>query len=330
MVTIIELTMVQPLEVICRQIDTNPKFEKEDKTMKNVILSIAAIIISIGVSFPSSLIARSTTSSYPYISGDTFRAFCDHIYDEKCKVVIPDQVKYGDTIFLKTDYIGEFFEYVHPNILNPYILLTHNSDYSVPREFGYILDDPKLIAWFGQNVEGYSHPKLHPIPIGIANSHWGHGSIETVALMQKKTKGCGKNMLLYMNFSPSTYHVLRPYVFNLFYDKPFCVVSSPKDFGLYLVDVAHSKFVISPRGNGLDCHRTWEALYMGAIPIVESSLIDPLFQELPVVVINDWTEVTQEFLEAQWEEMSKTEYQLDRMYADYWFKLISSYKLPPM
>ncbi|CAF4378106.1 unnamed protein product, partial [Adineta steineri] len=27
-------------------------------------------------------------------------------------------------------------------------------------------------------------------------------------------------------------------------------------------------FWLSPRGNGLDCHRTWEALYLDTIPIV--------------------------------------------------------------
>ena len=30
------------------------------------------------------------------------------------------------------------------------------------------------------------------------------------------------------------------------------------------------RFGVSPRGNGLDCHRTWEMLYFGMIPIVES------------------------------------------------------------
>jgi len=222
----------------------------------------------------------------------------------------------------------EFFTHVHPNIVNPYILITHNSDYHVPQNFGYILEDPKMIAWFGQNVEGCTHPKLHPIPIGIANRYWGHGSIETVTVLQRATDGCDKSTLLYMNFSPSTYPPVRPHVYNLFKDQPFCMVSGAKDFGSYLLDIAHSKFVLSPRGNGLDCHRTWESLYMGAIPILISSSIDPLFQGLPVVVINDWSEVTKEFLEAKWEEISKTKYHLDRMYADYWFKLISSYKTP--
>lgn len=44
-------------------------------------------------------------------------------------------------------------------------------------------------------------------------------------------------------------------------------------------------FGISPRGNGFDCHRTWEMLFFNMIPIVVSSPLDPLYANLPVVVV---------------------------------------------
>src|SRR5690242_14767757 len=72
------------------------------------------------------------SSSYPYISGDTFRANCDFIYDETSKKLNPKEVKRGSTIFVKTDYIEEFFEKIHPKIKAGYVLVTHNSDYPVP------------------------------------------------------------------------------------------------------------------------------------------------------------------------------------------------------
>ena len=31
---------------------------------------------------------------------------------------------------------------------------------------------------------------------------------------------------------------------------------------------ARAQFVLSPRGNGVDCHRTWDVLAVGAIPVV--------------------------------------------------------------
>jgi hypothetical protein len=45
-------------------------------------------------------------------------------------------------------------------------------------------------------------------------------------------------------------------------------------------------FEICPRGNGLDCHRTWEALLLRSIPIVRTSTLDPLYEGFPVVIIS--------------------------------------------
>ena len=45
---------------------------------------------------------------------------------------------------------------------------------------------------------------------------------------------------------------------------------------------------MSPQGNGLDCHRTWEALILKTIPIVRTSSLDPLYEGLPVVVVHEW------------------------------------------
>ena len=41
-------------------------------------------------------------TSTPYISGDTFRAYADHIFDET-RSINPKKIKKGDTIFLKTE-----------------------------------------------------------------------------------------------------------------------------------------------------------------------------------------------------------------------------------
>jgi hypothetical protein len=51
-------------------------------------------------------------------------------------------------------------------------------------------------------------------------------------------------------------------------------------------------FVLSPFGNGMDCHRTWEALLCGCIPIVRSSVFDELFEGLPVLIVNNWSDIS--------------------------------------
>ena len=81
-------------------------------------------------------------------------------------------------------------------------------------------------------------------------------------------------------------------------------------------------FVISPHGNGLDCHRTWEAIALGCIPIVKTSGLDPLFEGLPVWIVSAWSEVTQDNMSAKINEFKEKEFRLERLTLDYWRKVI--------
>jgi len=86
------------------------------------------------------------------------------------------------------------------------------------------------------------------------------------------------------------------------------------------------KFVLSPRGGGEDCHRTWEALYMGRIPIVISSSIDELYQDLPVLVIKDWNEINEDFLNKKWEEFKNKKWNMEKLTLKYWLEKINGKK----
>jgi hypothetical protein len=49
--------------------------------------------------------------------------------------------------------------------------------------------------------------------------------------------------------------------------------------------------MICPRGNGLDTHRMWESLYLGRTTVVTSGTLDPLWKDLPVLILDDWQQV---------------------------------------
>ena len=55
-------------------------------------------------------------------------------------------------------------------------------------------------------------------------------------------------------------------------------------------------FVLSPFGNGMDCHRTWEALLCGCIPIVRSTVFNDLFEGLPVLIVERWSDISLQLL----------------------------------
>ncbi|MDP2738285.1 MAG: hypothetical protein Q8O82_06150 [Pseudorhodobacter sp.] len=65
---------------------------------------------------------------------------------------------------------------------------------------------------------------------------------------------------------------------------------------------ARYPFVLSATGNALDCHRTWEALYLGATVIAMHSPLDPLYEGLPVVLVHDWGELRDAANLARWRE----------------------------
>ena len=71
-------------------------------------------------------------------------------------------------------------------------------------------------------------------------------------------------------------------------------------YNQYLSFLKRSEYVfsLSPFGNGLDCHRTYESLLFGNIIIIQSSPLDKLFKkhDLPVIIINDFKQINQTML----------------------------------
>lgn len=83
----------------------------------------------------------------------------------------------------------------------------------------------------------------------------------------------------------------------------------------YIESLCLTKFAPSPEGNGIDCHRHWEALYCKCIPIIEDNeLIKPKLSGLPVIYTHDYSEITPEYLNKKYEEILGTEYDFSRLF----------------
>ena len=124
-----------------------------------------------------------------------------------------------------------------------------------------------------------------------------------------------------MNFNRKTHHS-REYVWQLFESKNWVNNTSNLQLQKFYFDLAEHKFVISPRGNGVDCHRTWEALYLRTIPIVESSIHMNEFSDLPIFFVNSWDELCYNNLEKFYNKVQNELYNLDKLKISYWRKTI--------
>jgi hypothetical protein len=200
-----------------------------------------------------------------------------------------DAVHDGAVIFLKSSMMKDFFELAFPRLTMRFVLVTAGGDYSTPGQYCRHLDDQRIIRWFGCNCDlATSHPKFEPVPLGFADPHWPHGDQAAMMRVHRRMlpvtdKPLKAHASFHLNLShPDRYGVWQKLRRNA------NVVFEPRRIPPELLWIHHVcyAFEICPRGNGLDCHRTWEALLLRSIPIVRTSTLDPLYEGFPVVIIS--------------------------------------------
>jgi hypothetical protein len=225
-----------------------------------------------------------TKHSLPYITGMGYRFKCDFIYDEFEKFDINNIDQFdGMKIFVKTDYLSEFSGLLS-KIKKNFTLFTHNSDIPITTSNLNISNHPHLITWFAQNVN-VTHEKIKSIPIGLANKRWDHGNIETLkGVLEKNHK---KDNLVFCGFDVNTNIKERMECLNNI--QPYSI-SKKLSFDEYLTNVSKSYFTISPNGNGIDCHKHWESMYLKTIPIVTKSINISHYNDYPFLVIDNWSD----------------------------------------
>ena len=55
--------------------------------------------------------------------------------------------------------------------------------------------------------------------------------------------------------------------------------------------------MICPQGNGVDCHRNWEVLYLGRVPVMKKSeYLQELYKDYPILWVNDYMDCTKALL----------------------------------
>jgi hypothetical protein len=88
----------------------------------------------------------------------------------------------------------------------------------------------------------------------------------------------------------------------------------------YLKSLRQYDLVICPAGNGVDTHRIWETLYMGGTPaVLANPIINPLVADLPVLVLQDWSELfDSKRIERMWNELDVKNYNFNKLRLSYW------------
>jgi hypothetical protein len=245
----------------------------------------------------------------------------DYIFVRKKKFIINE----NDIIFCKTEYIYELFYLLDKQCDFKNIkLITHQSDMKVGKKL-YKKKPECISKWYAINVDE-SFPDLIPIPLGLANFHdknLSENSFEDKHL--SKDYYSDKKNLLYLNFNANTNFSHRKNIYNIFRDKPWASLDEvPLSNDTYKNKMALHKFTLAPWGNGIDTHRFWESLYAKSIPVTKKHLIYSSFKSIPMILVDEYNQVTEEYLNNSFETINdkKATLSCEQLNFKYWKKLI--------
>jgi hypothetical protein len=250
----------------------------------------------------------------------------------------------GTTIYVCTPAIRYFIQTLFNQIKFKFILVTGDSDENCytdvlnESDFNKFINNPKVIHWFSQNCIS-KHDKLTKIPIGLdyhtisRNKLPSWGPQMTPLEQEKELIQLRHSMkpfyerqqltIAYSNFHFQTHtkyggdriNAMKSIPREIVYYEPTPITRSKS----WETQLQHA-FVVSPHGGGYDCHRTWEALLLGCIPIMKTSPIDSLFEDLPVLIVEEWNYVTEELLKEtilRYREKMHT-FNFDKLLLSYW------------
>tara|TARA_R110000824_G_scaffold46485_2_gene133515 strand:+ start:5576 stop:6331 length:756 start_codon:yes stop_codon:yes gene_type:complete len=216
-----------------------------------------------------------------FINGNKFRELCDFDFispnfksNKKSYIIYSDLDRYVDAISFASQHRDKNF-----------VLVSHNGDKTVE----YTGLPLNIKAWYTQNLN-FKHDKVFAIPIGLENPEWHPSKIPTMLKMPQSQKRVAKG---FCQFNLGTHPEERQGMAeslssnNIDVDSFDCV--NGQNFFQYLFNLKIYKYCLCPRGNGIDTHRIWEALYMGCMPVVKRHITHEFYEgQLPIIFVDEW------------------------------------------
>ena len=253
----------------------------------------------------------------------------------------------GMSIYVCSDLLRFFVNKILLNLTHTFVLVTGDSDLCVPKEALtkeetlILLNSKLLLKWYTQNSRVQENNKIIQIPIGLdyhtilrnPNSSW---RLSEEGILPKQQENIlidiiksakpfyERNTKIYVNFT------IKSDRFNQRQSALDTIPNELMDINTNFIvrsqtwkNMINYTFVLSPTGIGLDCHRTWEALCLGCIPIVCVKEFTTMFNELPVLVISNWNEVTKELLENTIKDFKNRTFNKEKLTLKYWIRNIT-------
>ena len=282
-----------------------------------------------------------------WVQGYKFVDVADFTYSPVNKA-IDDYAKYPNTfdpealsrdkvnfIYTCTMYLARLIRIINNLPQYRFVILNHNGDQHVEdgvigtyanakkvAEEPYILTE-NIIKLYTVNPD-VIHPRIDMLPVGIENSMWKSMKKEIIFDLRKNKKYVQRTGFALMNYGMSTNREERQRVYALFKPKPWVTTYDKTTYQEFYQLLSTFKFVFNPQGNCFDNHRMWEAWYLGCIPISKRSICIDFYKDFPHVIVDDWGQVTEEFLNEEYDRIHHMNFDQNKLLFAFWKNKVRS------
>ena len=257
----------------------------------------------------------------------------------------------GSLVYVVSSALKSWFREVYPILVKEkkvIILVTGDSVLNSPlgslginiNELIKLKEEGVIYHWFCQNCDVDFRDYVTPIPLGIdyhtlhKKNFWGekkkHYFLQDINLnliSRKRFDDFNERkfkLICDIHLNKGNFNKERQIAYqqslniknSLFINKKHSRIN-------FWRIMRNSQYIISPRGRGFDCHRTWEALVLGVVPIIKTSVNDSLFKEMPVLIVDSFKEINNDLLNNNKDFGSLN---LDKITLEYWVDFIKHKK----
>ena len=237
----------------------------------------------------------SRTSSYPYLSCDTYFSECDMTFNS-FKTIFKKELgnftlripREEISIYCQLAHVQELLLLLEKNQIDGLgQLLVGDSDEPLGEIFKtHALDFFKELYLVNHKGEG---SRIFNLPIGLENKIY---SSPLRLNTYKNAKGNKKEFGLLVCWNDDTNPQIRKVVRDELKNAKIALhIDKRIPFQILAKYTKRSFLVACPAGNGIDTHRIWESLYMGSLPVMlekDASIFDSVW---PIHKVSSWNDL---------------------------------------
>ena len=236
-------------------------------------------------------------SSFPFVSGDTFLQMAAHVIGdaaEQHRSVPEPKICFASApAAARSDFLDHAKQFLQRQESGTFILLIHNGDL-IPSE-GVLEQLGDLFhRVYCVNVTSETS-NVRALPIGLENARLNNnGRLNYYLEGLEEPHSNNRPRLVVSSFHVGNNPSVRQPAADLFRASRFGFDGHSWKRKEYRDVLKDTCFVISPPGNGAECHRTSAFIYLRAVPVVLKKHLGPsLLDGMPILAVDSYEEFLQ-------------------------------------